>query len=369
MNNSPPVFDIELRIPLQEFELELQYSGSPKSLGVFGVSGSGKTTFLECLAGLRKFDSGRIAFEGESWLESTKGIRIKPMYRNIGYVPQDHLLFPKSDVRSNLEAGKKRLLENGLNFGEVFENVTTTLELGALLNRKVELLSGGERQRVALARALCSGPRLLLLDEPLASLDAKLRRRILSYLLKAQDAFRMPMVVVSHSPLELQTLCDEVLVVSEGKLIAQGPPNEVFAAAGVFELAKEGGFENVFTGKVREHLGRTDIVCISDQNESVCIRVPATGSEIGRKVVCSIASDDPILSLQEPTGLSARNCLRGKVDSIFDSGSRILSRVTVSEGGPEMIVELTQDAVADLNLAEGSDVYVIFKTNSVRVLV
>ena len=100
MSEAPVLFDIDLNVPLQEFDLELEYSGSPKSLGVFGVSGSGKTTFLECLAGLKKFDDGRIVFDGEVWLESAKGKRTKPMYRNIGYVPQDYLLFPKRDFIS-----------------------------------------------------------------------------------------------------------------------------------------------------------------------------------------------------------------------------------------------------------------------------
>jgi len=368
MSESPSVLDIDLKVPLQEFDLELAYSGSPRSLGVFGVSGSGKTTFLECLAGLRKGDLGLVAFEGEPWLDSTNGIRVKSRYRNIGYVAQDHLLFPRRDVRGNLEAGKKRLIENGLNFEEVFRNVISTLELEALLDRKVELLSGGERQRVALGRALCSGPRLLLLDEPLASLDTGLRRRILSYLMKVRDAFRIPMVVVSHNPLELQALCDEVLVVSKGRLIAKGSPNEVFAAASVFDLSKEGGFENVLTGIVRECNVRTDTICISEEEESVTIRVPATGLGVGEKALCSIASDDLILSLQEPAGLSARNCLPGKVEAIFDSGSRLLSRVAILGAGADMIVELTQDAVDDLKLAAGSDVYIIFKTNSVRNL-
>jgi molybdate transport system ATP-binding protein len=369
MSASPPIFDIDLKIPLQEFNLELAYSGSPRSLGLFGVSGSGKTTFLECLAGLRRREFGQVAFEGEPWLDSTKGIRIKSRYRNVGYVAQDHLLFPRRDVRSNLEAGKKRLLENGLNFEEVFRNVISILELETLLDRKVELLSGGERQRVALGRALCSGPRLLLLDEPLASLDTGLRRRILPYLMKVRDAFRIPMVVVSHNPLELQALCDEVLVVSRGRLIGKGSPDEVFSAAGVFELAKEGGFENVLTGTVLECNNRTDTVSIGETGGSVSIRVPTTGEKVGQRVFCSIASGDAILSVQEPAGLSARNCLQGKVEAIFDSGSSILSRVEVLEGGPAMIVELTQDAVDDLKLAIGSDVYIIFKTNSVRILV
>ncbi|MCH2615667.1 MAG: ATP-binding cassette domain-containing protein [Opitutales bacterium] len=369
MSEAPVLFDIDLNVPLQEFDLELEYSGSPKSLGVFGVSGSGKTPGLECLAGLKKFDDGRIVFDGEVWLESAKGKRTKPMYRNIGYVPQDYLLFPKRDVISNLESGKKRLLENGLEFEEVFGNAIETLELQSLLDRRVELFSGGERQRVALGRALCSGPSLLLLDEPLASLDSGLRRKILSYLVKVRYVFEIPMVVVSHNPIELQALCDEILVISEGKLITAGPPNRVFTDAGVFELAKEGGFENVFNGRVLEHSGKTDIVCLESDKEETCIRLPVTGIGIGDKALFSIASHDLMLSLQEPVGLSARNCLRGWIVSISDSGSRILSRLSIGEGGPEMIVELTQDAVDDLKLAVGSELYAIFKTNSVRILV
>lgn len=142
-------------------------------------------------------------------------------------MPQDGLLFPHRNVRGNLLAGAARARRNGWNLEETLANVCSLLEIGHLLDREVATLSGGEHQRVALGRAICSGPRLLLLDEPLASLDQPLRRRVLPFLIRVRDELDLPMLLVTHNVAEVQALCDEVVVLRQGRVVAHGAVDEV----------------------------------------------------------------------------------------------------------------------------------------------
>ena len=357
------LWEIRLRVSLDRFDLKLDYSGSERALGVFGVSGSGKTTLLESLAGLRPGVTGSCSFAGRNWVYTEHGLRVPTEQRRIGYVPQDHLLFPHLDVRDNLEFGKRRADQLGSDFKKTFAKAVEVLELEPLLKRSVRRLSGGERQRVALGRALCSGAQLLLLDEPLASLDAGLKRRILPYLIRVRDTFDLPMVIVSHDPVELQALCGEVLVLEKGQMIAQGAPGEVFIRSDVFDTAKEQGFENVFTGKIVEKRERTMDLELAGDGETV--RVPVGQGSMGDECVASLASDDVLIALERPKGLSARNCLSARIDKIEATGVRFLAVTRVGE--TTFVVELTQDAIDELGMKAGLDAYLVFKTNAVRV--
>ncbi len=219
---SASVLEVDVRLALDRFELEVDFVADQPVTGVFGASGAGKTSLLEVVAGLRRGARGRLAFGGEVWLDSTARRFVPPERRHIGYVPQDGLLFPHLNVRENLLAGRKRAVESGQQPAEALETVAGLLELGQLLERSVATLSGGERQRVALGRALCSGPPLLLLDEPLASLDLPLRRRLLPFLRRVRDQLTVPMLLVSHDPIEVQARCDDLSVLEEGRAIARG---------------------------------------------------------------------------------------------------------------------------------------------------
>ncbi len=367
MTSEEPLFDFSIRLPLDRFELDIEYKGSERVLGIFGVSGSGKTTILECLAGLRKDCIGRLDFSGETWMNSKERKFISVEKRRIGYVPQDHLLFPHCDARGNLEMGKRRALACGIDFRRIFESVVEVLELESLLDRRVDRLSGGERQRVSLGRALCSGPQLLLLDEPLSSLDAALRRRILPFLIRVRDTFELPMVVVSHNPMDLQALCGEVLVLQDGRILAKGSPEEVFARSEVFDTAKEQGFENVFSGILVEKRERTSEIELRGVERSARIRIPTANGELGETVVASLASDDLLIATERPKGLSARNCIEARIERIEQAGLRRLAIVRIDKGIPSFVVEITQDAIEDLALQPQLEVYLIFKTSAVRV--
>jgi molybdate transport system ATP-binding protein len=367
MSENSNLFDLSLRLPLDRFELNIEYTGSARMLGVFGVSGSGKTTLLEYIAGLRKGGRGCLSFSGESWENSNEGLFLWADKRRIGYVPQDHWLFPHRSVRGNLEMGKRRALEVGVDFEAIFERVVEVLELQSTLESRVDRLSGGERQRVALGRALCSGPQLLLLDEPLASLDRTLRRRILRFLIRVRDTFDIPMVIVSHNPMELQVLCDEILVLEKGRIVERGSPEEIFRRKSMFDTAKEQGFKNVFSGILVESLDRTVTLELEHEGQPVRLRVPKVEGSVGDRVIASLASDDILIATEKPRGLSARNCIPARIEGVEETELRQFAIASIGEAIPQFVVELTQDAIDELSLKPGIDVYLVFKTNAVKV--
>lgn len=199
-------------LPLAEFTLEVDVKLNAPVTGLTGPSGAGKTTLLEIIAGLRRPQQGSIRLDGTELTDVAAGHFLAPERRRVGYVPQDLALFPHLDVRANLCYGLRR------DEGELLEKAIEVLELATLLKRSITALSGGEKQRVALGRALLAGPRILLLDEPLSNLDDRLKEKILPYLHRIRREFAVPMIYVSHSLAELAGLCDEVLVMREGKM-------------------------------------------------------------------------------------------------------------------------------------------------------
>ena len=205
------------------FRLEIDERVQTLVLALFGASGSGKTTVLESVAGLRRPERGRIDVEGRTLFSSEDGVDLAPRSRQVGYVPQDSVLFPHMNVRKNILYGADR--GNGIDLPRVLE----ILEIQPLLERRVAALSGGERQRVALARALMSSPRLILLDEPLAAVDLELRRRIVPCLRRIRDELGVPMVYVSHDAAEIRTIADRAIVLDRGTVVASGDPALVLA--------------------------------------------------------------------------------------------------------------------------------------------
>ena len=221
--------------------------------GVFGPSGAGKTSLLEVVAGLAAGRSGSRRLRGRRLVRQRgRAFDLPPERRTVGYVPQESLLFPHLTVRENLRVGMHRVRARAR--GRVrARGATGDLARGrdrapgarAALDRPAPTLSGGERRRVALGRALCSGPELLLLDEPLAGLDHGLRSRLLPFLRRVHDEFRLPSLLVSHDPTELVALCDEIVVQEQGKRVAQGPPREVLTDPAVYPLAGHESFQNL----------------------------------------------------------------------------------------------------------------------------
>lgn len=218
-----------LRLPLAHFALEADAVLDGRVTAIFGASGAGKTSLLEIVAGLRRPVAGSVRVGEHVLTDVAAGTFVRVEQRALGYVPQEGALFPHLSVRRNLLYGFDAVRARPA--GLTFEHVTDVLEIAALADRAIATLSGGEQRRVALGRALLAAPRLLLLDEPLAGLDAPLRERLLPYLARVRDEFAIPMLYVTHSPDEVMALCDDVLVLARGKITARGRPAELFRAA------------------------------------------------------------------------------------------------------------------------------------------
>jgi len=218
-----------VRLSLPEFELEVTAELARGWTGLVGPSGAGKTSLLEVIAGFRRPDEGSIAIHGQRVFDAGEGIDVSPRRRHVGYVTQDDTLFPHRRVRGNLAYGARRAGDSS----PKFQRVVSLLSLERLLERGVGSLSGGEKRRVALGRALLSGPRLLLLDEPLTGLDAASRDQVIASLKALHAQFPMPTVYVAHHAEEVIALCDEALVLDRGRIRRRDTPRAIFDPTGV----------------------------------------------------------------------------------------------------------------------------------------
>lgn len=350
---APNGIEISLRIDQGAFSLAIDASSPQGSLGFFGPSGCGKTTALECIAGWRKMQSGVIRFAGRTVYDSAQKIDLLPRDRRIGYVPQDALLFPHWSVEKNLRSAAR--------FSEAaLSRSVDVLGIGDLFERSPIALSGGEARRVALARALASSPEILLLDEPLAALDWTLRSRVLGDLLAVRDAFKIPMIFVSHDATEIQTLCDDVVVIESGRVVDRG--NSVDC------LRRRSGtvFENVFDGVVVATTDAGTRVKIADDVEIVAL---PTKLSAGTHVVIGIDADDVMVAADPIGKISARNVLPARCENLVKDGAFArFEAVLGSTGSSRLLVHLTAAAVSDLGLFERSVCRLVFKSSSCRIV-
>jgi molybdate transport system ATP-binding protein len=362
---------VHVRFALARFEVDFALATDARSVGLFGASGAGKSSVLEAVAGWRKVSEGSVELGGRALFDSARGLDVDVAARDIGYVPQDTLLFPHWNVEQNIRSGASRAdaRRDAPIDGErrvEFDRAVEVLELGPLLARSTRSLSGGEKQRVALARALCSAPRYLLLDEPLGALDLPLRRKILPYLIRVREAFDLPMLFVSHDATEVQALCDEVAVMRDGRVIEAGPASRVLSRAAY--RARE--LDNVLRGVVLATAGGTARVELAPGVEMI---VPAKGLRAGERALFSLGADEILLSRAPIAGISARNVIPARVERVNVDGDDALVETTPgdareSEPRVRMSVNVTRASAEELALAPGARVHLVFKTQSVRVL-
>jgi molybdate transport system ATP-binding protein len=220
---------VDVAKQLGEFSIEASFASEGRVTGLFGASGAGKSSLINMIAGLLQPDRGIISLDGETLDNTAEHIHVPVHRRRIGYVFQDARLFPHLDVRQNLDYGRRmnRLADDPT----ARRRVIDLLDIGNLLDRRPGRLSGGERHRVALGRALLSQPRLLLLDEPLSSLDEERKEEILPYLMRMRDEAGIPMVYVSHDPVELRQLATEIVMLRRGRVTAFGGAEVLLSAA------------------------------------------------------------------------------------------------------------------------------------------
>src|SRR5437879_2174589 len=283
-----------------------------------GPSGSGKTSLLEAVAGLRPRTRGRIVVNSTTLLATADRVRVRPEHRRVGYVPQDAGLFPHLTALGNVRFGARGATDR-------VRAAIETLVLTPLLARHPATLSGGEKQRVALARSLASDPRLLLLDEPLAALDVGLRERIVPYLLRIHDEWRVPVLYVTHSVGEALSLAEAVLLLREGTVEAHGPALDLLSRPAMARAA-EAGIENLRHGRIVAHddQGGTTRVQLDDGQ---ALAVPLSSSRLpGDAVNHGIRAEDVLLAVEPLRGLSARHIIEARIVQLDRVGRDALLR-------------------------------------------
>ena len=360
LDSAVPFLSFSVLKRYRGFDLDCDGEFGRGVTAVFGPSGSGKTTLLDCLAGMVNPDDGRIAVDGTTIYSSAERVNLPPERRRFGYVFQNGALFPRMSVRRNIEYGFKltAVAERRVKPSELCE----LLGIEHLLDRGVLNLSGGERQRVALARALATSPRLLLLDEPLASLDDAYRGTILSYLGRVAEQLDTPMVVVSHSLSEVLALAPNSLALDGGRVIAYGKTPDVMAHPAVARIADYATLENILEAEAVRATdgGHASVLRLGDIE---LIGPPADLRE-GERVTVSIRAGEVILSLGVPPMTSARNAVAGVVREVRQAGGRVLVEVDIGE---RLIVEVTPESALLLGLRPGRDVHLVIKSNSILI--
>ena len=330
---------------------------APRIVVLFGPSGSGKSTLLHCLAGLREPERGLIRYGSDVWFDRERGISLPPQRRSVGLLFQDHPLFPHLTVRENIAYGLRRW-GRAEREGAVRRWIDR-FQLAGKENRFPEALSGGERQRAALARALAPRPRLLLLDEPFSALDLRTRAVVRGEIRRWVDEERAAALVVTHDIVDAMTLGEELIILSEGAVLQQGPPLELFSRPASSEVAKIVGVENLLQAQVIDSSAERVVLEVGKG------RLIAVGNVSAGRCFASIRAEEVILERGEPVQSSARNRLRGFVQELIPVGAQI--RVVVDCGFP-LTALVTRQAVEELALRPGAEITAVIKASSVHLI-
>jgi molybdate transport system ATP-binding protein len=338
------------------FHLAARFSAAPGLTALFGRSGSGKTSLVDIVGGLVRPDRGRVAIDGQVLVDTERDIFIAKHLRRIGYVFQDSRLFPHLSVRRNLLYGRWFSDGNGGGAAADLASVVELLGIGHLLERRPVALSGGEKQRVAIGRALLAHPRLLLMDEPLASLDEARRAEILPYIERLRDEAGVPILYVSHSVAEVARLATTVVILTEGKVTAVGP------VADILPLADSGDGGSVLDAVVARHDEAFQLSVLTSAAGE--LQVPRLSAPLGAPVRAYIRTRDVMLSLRPPQEISALNVLPGRIAAIVPSANGAQAEVRLDCNGAAITARVTAKSVQRLALAPGQPVYAVIKSVS-----
>ncbi|MFO0700560.1 MAG: molybdenum ABC transporter ATP-binding protein [Nitrospira sp.] len=326
-------FDLRYAAFHLNVELDLPISGIT---AIFGPSGSGKTTVLRCLAGLERAPHGFMQCGEEVWQDEKLGLCLPPSKRAIGYVFQEPRLFPHYDVRANLLYGYKRTPADERRIA--LEQVVEILGISHLLDRRVQKLSGGEQQRVAIGRALLTSPKLLLLDEPLASLDLQRKQEVLPFIRRLHEQLRIPILYVSHGLTEILQLADRVILLKEGHVAGTGTLNEVFTALNIRGQLGPHRIGAILDARVTHHDPQYGLTQVAFKNHSLF--VPLQSVAVGHAVRVHIFSNDvslvlgktaiptSILNILEATVVEVREINQSSVDVVLDIGAPLVASIT-----------------------------------------
>jgi molybdate transport system ATP-binding protein len=353
------MIDVDVALTAGTFDLRVAFANGEGLTALFGRSGAGKSLTLALIAGLARPSLGRILLDGRALVDTKARIFVPMNRRRIGLVFQDSHLFPHLSVRHNLLFGRwfapreARIID--------LDPVVETLGIGHLLGRRPGLLSGGERQRIAIGRALLSCPKLLLFDEPLASLDVERKLEILPLIERLRDEFKIPIVYVSHAIEEVVRLASKVVVLEAGRVKAIGVPGEVF---GTFAgSAAETRFDrsSVLNMTVASENAAFGLTELNHPSGGVWLAGPA--GPIGSTVRIIVRATDVVLSVEPPHKLSVRSSLSGKIAAIEKNGPLATVEVAL-DGGGHLFAEATCHALQELGLDKGKMVFALIKTTA-----
>lgn len=345
---------VDVRLRLGRFPLEARFESAGRLTALFGPSGSGKTTLVSLISGLIRPDRGKIDSDGIVFVDTDRRVFVPPHRRRVGYVFQDARLFPHMTVRQNLAYGRF-FAPRADRYADI-RAVTELLGIGALLDRRPAHLSGGEKQRVAIGRALAASPRLLLMDEPLASLDDARKAEILPYLERLRDETRIPIVYVSHAVAEVARLATDVVLLSEGRVTASGPVDAVLRRLDLLagDQAREGG------AVVAATIVANDGVLAVLRSAAGEWRVPAGVGGPGDVVRLRVRARDVMIATERPRGISALNILEGVIKDIAPL-ARGDVQVDVDCRGETISARVTALSADNLALAAGMPVFALVK--------
>ncbi|EAR61669.1 molybdenum ABC transporter ATP-binding protein ModC [Neptuniibacter caesariensis] len=321
---------------------------------IFGRSGSGKTSLINHIAGLRSAEAGLIQLHGRELYNSETGIYLPPEKRNIGYVFQEPRLFPHYSVRENLLYGVRNKSDS-----ELFQLIIQLLAIETLLDRRPTTLSGGEKQRVAIGRALLTEPDLLLMDEPLASLDLPRKKELLPYLSRLSKEFEIPILYVTHSLDEIIQLADHMILLDQGKITQSGKVEKIWGCEEMRPWLEGDSRSSLLTGEVKQHHKEYPMTSIVlDANTSLWM--PKLDLSPGQQVRLRIRANDVSLTRKMPESSSIRNILPGRISSMkIDANQQI--EVNLKLGDNQLWSHITAWAKDDLALQEDDQVFVQIK--------
>ncbi len=349
---------VALRHRFAGFALDVAFEAPAGITVLAGRSGTGKTTVVNAVAGLLRPDAGRVEAEGRVLLDSEARVWLPPHRRRIGYIFQEGRLFPHLTVRQNLAYGRwfAPRGDGGVDMARVVE----MLGLGTLQDRRPGALSGGEKQRVAIGRALLARPRLILADEPLASLDEARKAEILPYFERLRDEVSVPILYVTHSPAEVARLATTVVVLQDGRVLRQGPAAEVLSDPAVTPLGIRAAGAVLETVVLRHHDdGLSELAA-----GGITLLLPQVAQPPGAPVRVHIEAHDVMLSLERPEGISALNIFPATVRELrMGEGPGALVRLDA--GGNAILARITGRSARAMDLAPGRRVFAVLKAVSV----
>jgi len=347
--------NVDIKKRFGAFYLDMSFHIQGERIGIFGPSGSGKSSLVSLISGLHKPEKGTIILDGETLFHSEQGVDTSAEHRRIGMVFQRPHLFPHLSVKGNLLYGFKRC--NPEHHKITLDNVMDVLNLGHLLERGIKNLSGGEQQRVAIGRAVLSNPRLLIMDEPLSALDDRLKFQIIPFLKGVCEAFKIPYLFISHSLLEMRVMTDQALSIENGMVVEQTTA-EGLARSRMGE--SEIGYINLF--RLESPCKVDGLFAYRWGGQELFI---SSGKE-QKEGLFELSSREIILFKRHPEAISARNLLKCRVRDTFETGPR--TGVEMDCGGECLVAEVVKKAAEELSITKGSEIYAAIKATAFRRL-